>query len=70
MHRCVQLQAKIAMGICAPFLSILICIGVHARVGQYPPTTAPPQVVLVERVLTYLVRIYKSPQYSIRPGRQ
>lgn len=57
MHRCVKLQAKIATGICAPFLSILTCIGVHAHVGQYPPTMAHPQVVLVGRVLTYLVRI-------------
>lgn len=70
MHRCVKLQAKTAMGICAPYLSILICTGVHAHVGQYPPTVAHPQVVLVGRVLTYLVRTSRSPHYSTWPGWQ
>lgn len=46
----------------------------YARVcmprGPAPPTMAHPQVVLVGRVLTYLVRIYRSPCYSIRPGWQ
>lgn len=54
MHRCVQLQAKIAMGICAPFFSILICIGVHAPVGQYPQPRHPRKWCLLKECLLTL----------------
>lgn len=50
------------------------CLYLYAQVCMpmwaSTPTMAHPQVVLVGRVLTYLVRIHRSPGDSTKPGWQ
>lgn len=68
-----KLQAKTAHGNISTTSLRTYIQGEHACVGQGFPTSPPwahPQVVLVGRVLSYLVRIYGSPHYSIWPGWQ
>ena len=53
--------------------TVSVCTYMHkcaCPCGPEPPPWHTPQVVLVGRVLTYLVRIHRSPGDSTKPGWQ